>query len=86
MTKIASENDSRMSLRLRAAEAVAERADRVHLSKRDSLLVLDLLQNPPMPNARYWHPPEHSTGRKSPVGRVRLCGEGSRINTVNYNP
>jgi uncharacterized protein (DUF1778 family) len=52
MPKIASENDSRMLLQMRAAEAVAKRADRVHLSKRDSLLVLDLLQNPPKPNPR----------------------------------
>jgi len=31
---------------LREAEAVIEDADRIRLSERDSLLVLDLLQNP----------------------------------------
>lgn len=37
---------------LREAEAVIERADQVVLSVRDSLLVLDLLEKPPKPNAR----------------------------------
>lgn len=37
---------------LRAAKAVIEEADRVQLSERDSLRVLDLLENPPAPNAR----------------------------------
>ncbi len=37
---------------LRAAQAVIEDADHVQLSERDSLLVLDLLENPPAPNAR----------------------------------
>ena len=37
---------------LRAAKAVIEEADRVRLSERDSLRVLDLLENPPAPNAR----------------------------------
>jgi uncharacterized protein (DUF1778 family) len=37
---------------LRAAKAVIERADRVKLSARDSLRVLDLLDNPPSPNAK----------------------------------
>ena len=37
---------------LRAAQAVIEEADHVQLSERDSLLVLDLLENPPAPNAR----------------------------------
>jgi len=37
---------------LRAAKAVIEEADRVRLSGRDSLRVLDLLENPPAPNAR----------------------------------
>lgn len=37
---------------LRAAKAVIEEADHVRLSDRDSLLVLDLLENPPVPNAR----------------------------------
>jgi uncharacterized protein (DUF1778 family) len=37
---------------LRAAKAVIEQADRVQVSERDSLRVLDLLENPPAPNAR----------------------------------
>ena len=37
---------------LRAAKAVIEEADRVQLSARDSLRVLDLLESPPAPNAR----------------------------------
>ena len=37
---------------LRAARAVVEKADRVQLSGRDSLRVLDLLENPPRPNAK----------------------------------
>jgi uncharacterized protein (DUF1778 family) len=36
---------------LRAAQAVIEQADHVHLSERDSSRVLDLLENPPAPNA-----------------------------------
>lgn len=36
---------------LREAEAAIKAADRVVLSVRDSLLVLDLLENPPVPNA-----------------------------------
>ncbi|MFT2215518.1 DUF1778 domain-containing protein [Rhizobium giardinii] len=37
---------------LREAEAVIAEAEQVKLSERDSLLVLDLLENPPVPNAR----------------------------------
>jgi uncharacterized protein (DUF1778 family) len=37
---------------VRAAKAVIEEADRVQLSERDSLRVLDLLENPPASNAR----------------------------------
>ena len=37
---------------LRAAKAVIEEADRLQLSERDSLRVLDLLENPPAPNRR----------------------------------
>ena len=37
---------------LRAAKAVIEEADHVKLSARDSMRVLDLLENPPAPNAR----------------------------------
>jgi uncharacterized protein (DUF1778 family) len=80
MPRITVENNSRMSLRiraeekklllravalqhtdltdfvlqhaLRAARNVIERAEQVQLSERDSLQVLDLLENPPAPNAR----------------------------------
>jgi uncharacterized protein (DUF1778 family) len=37
---------------LREAEAVIEEAEHIQLSERDSLLVLDLLENPPPVNAR----------------------------------
>jgi uncharacterized protein (DUF1778 family) len=37
---------------LREAKAVIEEAERIVLSERDSLMVLDLLENPPAPNAR----------------------------------
>lgn len=37
---------------LREAKAVIEEAERVVLSKRDSLAVLNVLENPPAPNAR----------------------------------
>jgi uncharacterized protein (DUF1778 family) len=37
---------------LRAADSVIEEAERVTLSEQDSLRVLDLLENPPAPNAR----------------------------------
>lgn len=37
---------------LREAQAVIEEAERIVLSERDSLTVLDLLENPPAPNAR----------------------------------
>ncbi len=80
MPRIAVEDNSRMSLRirprekamllravaiehtdltdfvlrhaLRAAKVVIGEADRLQLSGRDSLRVLDLLENPPKPNAR----------------------------------
>jgi uncharacterized protein (DUF1778 family) len=80
MPRIAVEDNSRMSLRIRpedkslllravalehtdltdfvihhavsAAKAVIEEADHVRLSERDSLRVLDLLENPPAPNAK----------------------------------
>jgi uncharacterized protein (DUF1778 family) len=80
MPRVAVEDNSRMSLRiraeekailmravalqhtdltefvirhtLRAAKNVIEEADHVQLSARDSLRVLDLLENPPAPNAR----------------------------------
>lgn len=37
---------------LREARAVIEDSERVALSERDSLMVLDLLEDPPAPNAR----------------------------------
>ena len=37
---------------LPAAETVIEDAERITLSGRDSLMVLDLLENPPPPNAK----------------------------------
>ena len=80
MPRVAVEDNSRMSLRirpeekavllravalknsdltdfvvrhaLRAAKAVIKEADHVQLSARDSLRVLNLLENPPAPNAK----------------------------------
>jgi uncharacterized protein (DUF1778 family) len=80
MPRVAVEDNSRMSLRiraeekklllravalqhtdltdfvvqhaLRAAKTVIEEAEQVQLSERDSLRVLDLLENPPAPNVR----------------------------------
>jgi uncharacterized protein (DUF1778 family) len=37
---------------LREAKAVIEESERIGLSERDSLLVLNLLENPPAPNAK----------------------------------
>ncbi len=80
MPRLAVEDNSRMSLRIRreekslllravalkrtdltdfvirhalsAARAVIEEADHIQLSERDSLRVLDLLENPPAPNRK----------------------------------
>jgi len=80
MPRIAVEDNSRMSLRIRpadkallmravayehtdltnfvlrnamqAAKAVIAQAEQVLLSERDSLRVLDVLENPPAPNAK----------------------------------
>jgi uncharacterized protein (DUF1778 family) len=80
MPRVAVEDNSRMSLRIRpeekallmravaldhtdltdfvirhavqAAKAVIEEADHVQLSRRDSLRVLNLLENPPSPNRK----------------------------------
>ena len=80
MPRVAVEDNSRMSLRIRAeekallmravaleqtdltdfvlrhaldaAKSVIEDADHVRLSGRDSLRVLDVLENPPAPNAK----------------------------------
>ena len=35
-----------------AAQEVVERTEHIKLSERDTLLVLDLLENPPQPNAK----------------------------------
>ena len=37
---------------LRAAREIIDEAEHLHLSERDSLRVLDLIENPPAPNAR----------------------------------
>jgi uncharacterized protein (DUF1778 family) len=37
---------------VRGAAVVIERAEHLKLSERDSLRVLDMLEHPPMPNAR----------------------------------
>jgi uncharacterized protein (DUF1778 family) len=37
---------------LQAAKDIIEKAEHLRLSERDSLRVLDLLENPPPPNAR----------------------------------
>jgi len=37
---------------LRAATDIIEEAEHVHLSERDSVRVLELLEHPPLPNAR----------------------------------
>jgi uncharacterized protein (DUF1778 family) len=37
---------------LREAQAVIEEHERLKLTQRDSLLVMDLLENPPAPNAK----------------------------------
>ncbi len=37
---------------LRSAKAVIEEAEHIRLSERDSLRVLDVLENPPKPNAK----------------------------------
>jgi uncharacterized protein (DUF1778 family) len=37
---------------LREAQSVIEESERILLSKRDSLLVLNLLENPPRPNKK----------------------------------
>ena len=80
MPRVAVEDNSRMSLRIRpedkslllravaiertdltdfvvsnalaAAKAVIAEADRVQLSPRDTLRVMELLENPPAPNAK----------------------------------
>ncbi|MGD0775420.1 MAG: DUF1778 domain-containing protein [Candidatus Solibacter sp.] len=52
MKKRAVEGNSRTLLGNCVAKAVPKEADRVRLSERDSLRVLELLENPLEPNAR----------------------------------
>lgn len=37
---------------LRAADAVIERADQIELTEREYLRIMELLENPPVPNAK----------------------------------
>ena len=99
MPRVAVEDNSRMSLRiraeekalllraialkhtdltdfvirhaLRAAKAVIEKADHVRLSERDSLRVLDLLDNPPAPNANCGQPLGHCQSSHNRDGVAR---------------
>jgi len=41
-----------LQLALREADAVIAQAEQLQLSERDSLQVLDLLENPPAPNSK----------------------------------
>lgn len=41
-----------ISSAIEAARSVIDQAERLRLSERDSLLALDLLENPPAPNAK----------------------------------
>jgi uncharacterized protein (DUF1778 family) len=41
-----------ISSAMEAARSVIDQAERLRLSERDSLLALDLLENPPTPNAK----------------------------------
>lgn len=41
-----------ISSAIEAARSVIDQAERLRLSERDSLLALDLLENPPVPNAK----------------------------------
>lgn len=41
-----------ISSAMEAARSVIDQAERLRLSERDSLLALDLLENPPAPNAK----------------------------------
>ena len=94
MPRVAVEENSRMSLRIRAeekamllravalqhtdltdfvirhalhaAKAVIEEADHVQLSERDSLRVLELLENPPAPHKRLLAAARALPGRSRP--------------------
>jgi uncharacterized protein (DUF1778 family) len=46
------EGNSRLPLRIRAARDIINEAECVRLSERDSPRVLEMLENPPTPNAR----------------------------------
>ena len=49
---------------LAAARKIIERSEHVHLSERDSLRVLDALDNPPAPNSKLLR-----AARRMPEGR-----------------
>lgn len=72
MPRLAVQDNSRMSLRIHhgvgAAKAVIEQADPAQLSGRDSLRVLNLLENPPAPNAKLL-----ATVRATPYGANVTC-------------
>ena len=53
MPRIPVENKGRMSFRnVTAGKPLLEQSERLNLSERDSLLVLDLLENSPEPNEK----------------------------------
>ncbi|MBE0660502.1 MAG: DUF1778 domain-containing protein [Bryobacteraceae bacterium] len=51
---------------MRAAREVIDGAERVRLSGRDSLRVLELLENPPVPNAKLKRAAAALSGRLKP--------------------
>ena len=52
---------------VRAAQQAVEEAERVRLTERDSIRVLDLLENPPAPNARL-------VAARSGIARAAMMG------------
>lgn len=56
---------------LRAAREIIEAAEHVRLSGRDSLRVLELLENPPAPNARML-----AAAKGLPEARKSVAGAG----------
>lgn len=50
---------------LKEANAVIDQERMIHLSRRDSERLLDLLENPPPPNAKFVSAMEHYQGVKS---------------------
>ena len=111
MPRIAVEDNSRMSLRvrpeekalllravalnhtdltnfvlrhaLRAAKSVIEEADHVRLSGRDSLRVLNLLENPPVPNKKLLAAARHCQNSPDKDGMARRADRrGTRSESV----